>query len=355
MEVLPHFDQTSQTSSDRDSVLSFTVMEYRYLGHTGVRVSELCFGTMSFGGDADEQTSAELFRACRDAGVNFFDCANVYQKGTSERFLGKLMRGMRDELVITTKAHFPMGEGVNDRGSSRYHIVRAVEESLKRLDTDRIDVYFLHRFDEVTRLEETMRALDDLVRSGKVVYIGASNFAAWQIAKANGIADLRGFAPVDCIQPMYNLVKRQAEVEILPMAGSEGIGVVPYSPLGGGLLSGKYGKSKRPESGRLVQNRMYGTRYGEEWMYETAESFTELAGELGVHPASLAVRWVSTHPAVTAPIIGARNTEQLAAGLDSVNVSMDDELRARISALARTPSPATDRNEEGTANSMSAR
>ena len=330
-------------------------MEYRYLGRTGVSVSELCFGTMSFGGDADEPTSSDLFHACRDAGINFFDCANVYQKGTSERILGKLMAGSRDELVITTKAHFPMSEGANDRGSSRYHLVRAVEDSLRRLGTDRIDVYFLHRFDDVTRLEETMRALDDLVRSGKVVYVGASNFAAWQVSKANGIADLRGFAPIDCIQPMYNLVKRQAEVEVFPMAESEGTGVIPYSPLGAGLFSGKYGTGTRPDSGRIVQNKMYSTRYSEEWMYETAESFTALAGELGVHPASLAVRWVSTHPAVTAPIIGARNTEQLQAGLDSVNVSMDESLRSRISALSRTPAPATDRSEEGTAHGMSAR
>ncbi len=330
-------------------------MEYRYLGRTGVSVSELCFGTMSFGGDADEATSAGLFRACRDAGINFFDCANVYQKGESERILGKLMEGSRDELVITSKAHFPMSGGVNDRGSSRYHLVRAVEDSLRRLGTDRIDIYFLHRFDDVTRLEETMRALDDLVRSGKVVYVGVSNFAAWQTARANAIAELRGFARVDCIQPMYNLVKRQAEVEILPMAESEGIGVVPYSPLGAGLLSGKYGKDRRPDSGRLVQNRMYGTRYADEWMYETAESFTSLAEELGVHPASLAIRWVSTHPAVTAPIIGARNTEQLSAALDSVNIAMDSELRSRISALSRTPPPATDRTEEGTEHSMSAR
>ncbi|MFP4644092.1 MAG: aldo/keto reductase [Spirochaetales bacterium] len=330
-------------------------MQYRFLGKTGVSVSELCFGTMSFGGDADEETSAQLFHACRDAGINFFDCADVYQRGTSERILGKLIAGARDELVITTKAHFPMSDGANDRGSSRYHIVRAVEASLKRLGTDRIDVYFLHRFDEITRLEETLRALDDLVRSGKVVYVGVSNFAAWQVAKANGIADLRGFAPVDCIQPMYNLVKRQAEVEILPLAESEGLGVVPYSPLGAGLLSGKYGKSKRPDSGRLVQNKMYATRYADESMYETAEAFTTLAGELGVHPASLAIRWVSMHPVVTAPIIGARNTEQLKAGLDSVHISMDESLRARISDLAQTPPPATDRTEERTAYSMSAR
>ncbi|MFO8133314.1 MAG: aldo/keto reductase, partial [Thermoplasmatota archaeon] len=225
-------------------------MEYRLLGGTGVKVSELCYGTMSFGGDADEKTSAELFSACRDAGINFFDCANVYQKGEAERILGKLMAGSRDELVITTKGYGAMGEGPNDRGSSRYNLVRAVEQSLKRLNTDRIDLYFLHGFDNNTNLEQTMRALDHLVSSGKVLYIGASNFAAWQIATANGIADRQELAKFDCLQPMYNLVKRQAEVELLPLAKSAQIGVIPYSPIGGGLLSGKYGRAQRPEKGR---------------------------------------------------------------------------------------------------------
>ncbi len=330
-------------------------MEYRFLGNTGVRVSELCYGTMSFGGDADEAMSAKLYSTCRDAGINFFDCADVYAGGASERILGTLMAGERDELVITSKVYFPTSEGPNSRGSSRYHIVRAVEGSLKRLNTDRIDLYFLHRFDDVTPLEESLRALDDLVRSGKVLYLGVSNFAAWQVAKANGIAALHALAPIACLQPMYNLVKRQAEVEILPMAASEKLGVISYSPLGGGLLSGKYSTTSRPDAGRLVENEMYQTRYGGREVFEAAEEFTALAQELGVHPASLALRWVSSHPSITAPIAGARNTDQLSAALASVDIPMDHELRARISAITPAPSPATDRSEETEGVSYGAR
>ena len=190
-------------------------MEYRQLGKTGVKVSELCFGTMSFGGDADEATSKEMFHACLDAGINFFDCANVYAGGRSEEILGKLMAGRRDDLVITSKVAMPTGDGVNDRGLSRRHIMLQVEGSLRRLNTDRIDLYFVHHFAS-TDMEETLRALDDLVRQGKVLYLGVSNWAAWPIAKALGISARTGLTRFECIQPMYNLAKRQAEVEILP-------------------------------------------------------------------------------------------------------------------------------------------
>ena len=323
-------------------------MEYKFLGTTGVQVSPLCFGTMSFGGDADEETSAAMFHRCREVGVNFFDCADVYQHGRAEEILGKLVAPCRDEVVLTSKVFFPMGAGVNARGATRYHILRAVEGSLKRLGTDRIDVYFIHRFDDFTPLEETLRALDDLVTQGKILYPAASNFAAWQVAKALGISAKAGWAPFAVLQPMYNLVKRQAEVEILPMALSEGLGVIPYSPLGGGLLSGKYGVARRPEQGRLVSNTMYQTRYHEGWMTQVAEDFTAFAQARGYHPVSLAVAWVGGHPAVTAPIIGARNLAQLEDSLGALKVTMTPELRAEISALSPEPPPATDRNEERT-------
>ena len=330
-------------------------MEYRSLGNTGVVVSALCFGTMSFGGDADEETSAAMFRRCREAGINFFDCANVYQHGRSEEILGKLMAGSRDELVITSKVYFPMGQDVNARGATRKHIMTAVEASLKRLGTDYLDVYFIHRFDEGTPIEETVRVLADLVRQGKILYPAASNFAAWQVAKALGISAREGLARFEVIQPMYNLVKRQAEVEILPMAQAEQVGVIPYSPLGGGLLTGKYGRERRPDSGRLVVNKMYQTRYGADWIYDVADDFTQFAQEHGYDPAALAVAWVGSHPAVTAPIIGARNLEQLAGSLNSMDIPMTAELRAEIAALSPEPPPATDRNEEGTAHSFSQR
>jgi aryl-alcohol dehydrogenase-like predicted oxidoreductase len=323
-------------------------MQYNLLGKTGVMVSPLCFGTMSFGGVANEAISREMFNHCRGAGINFFDCADVYEKGISEEVLGKIIKEekCRDEVVITSKVYFQMNKDVNAMGASRYHIVRAVEGSLRRLQTDYIDLYFIHRFDDKTPIEETLSALNDLVRQGKVLYLGASNFAAWQVAKALGITAQHGWSRFECIQPMYNLVKRQAEVELLPMAQSEQIGVIPYSPVGGGLLSGKYGKNKTPEKGRLVENKMYGIRYAADWMYDTAEQFTELANGLGHHPVSLAVAWVGAHPAITAPIIGARNPEQLKASLESMKVDMTDELYQRICDLSPTPPPATDRNEE---------
>jgi aryl-alcohol dehydrogenase-like predicted oxidoreductase len=304
---------------------------------------------MSFGGIADEKTSAAMFSRCREAGINFFDCANVYQKGTAEKILGKLIKDCRDEVVITSKVYFPMAEDVNARGASRRHIMKSVEDSLRRLDTDYLDLYFIHRFDENTPLEVTLRVLDDLVTQGKILHPAASNFAAWQIAKALGISKRKGWAPFTCIEPMYNLVKRQAEVEILPLAEAENLAVIPYSPLGGGLLTGKYGPSKRPESGRLMENEMYQTRYGEDWYYKVADQFSTLARDHGYAPASLAVAWVSAHPAITAPIIGARNVKQLEDSLASVEIDLTPELYAQISDLSPIPSPATDRSEERTA------
>ena len=257
-----------------------------------------------------------------------------------------LLAGCRDEVVLATKGYFPTGDGPNDRGASRYHLVRAVEASLRRLGTDRIDLFYLHRFDDKLPLEEALRGLEDLVRQGKILYPAASNFAAWQLAKALGIADKRGWAPLAGIQPMYNLAKRQAEVEILPHAASEGLAVFPYSPLGGGLLTGKYSASDRPADGRLVANKMYTTRYGDPGYFDLAERFTALCNELGHPPAAVAVAWVMSHPAVTAPLLGVRSLAQLEASLGALDVDMSAELRARIGALSPTPPPATDRNEE---------
>lgn len=329
-------------------------MEYKVLGNTGVKVSSLCFGTMSFGGDADEATSEAMFNRCRDAGVNFFDCANVYQKGRAEEILGSLIRDCRDEVVITSKVYFPMGPDVNARGAHRRHIMHAIEGSLERLGTDYIDVYFIHRFDDVTPLEETMRALSDLVAQGKILYPAASNFAAWQVEKALGIAALHEWARFEVLQPMYNLVKRQAEVEILPMAQAEKLGVIPYSPLGGGLLTGKYGTDRRPDQGRLVSNPMYQKRYSDEWTYQVAEDFTAFAKDHGYNPVSLAVAWVGSHPGVTAPIIGARNVAQLEDSLGAADIEMTPDLRAAISELSPEPPPATDRAEERTGDMFSA-
>lgn len=321
-------------------------MEYRLLGRTGVKVSCLCFGTMSFGTAADEETSAAMFNRCRDIGINFFDCANSYGGGQAEEILGKLLAGCRDEMVITTKVSSAMGQGVNNRGLSRRHIMMQVEASLKRLRTDRIDLYFVHHFDANTPIEDTVRALADLVQQGKILYPAVSNWAAWQMMKALGIAEREGLARFECIQPMYNLVKRQAEVEILPLAQAEGLGVIPYSPLGGGLLSGKYSTTEKPTQGRLIENKMYVKRYADRLYFEIAERFTAYAREQGLHPASLAVAWVMAHPAITAPIIGARNVEQLTASLAALDVQMTPEWWREIAALSYDPPPATDRTEE---------
>jgi aryl-alcohol dehydrogenase-like predicted oxidoreductase len=321
-------------------------MKYRVLGRTGVQVSQLCFGTMSFGGDADDTASAAMYRACREAGINFFDTADQYNKGRSEEILGELASGHRDELVIATKCFNPTGADVNARGNSRRHILRAVETSLKRLRTDRVEILYLHQQDTLTPLEESMRALEDLVRAGKVLYPALSNHAAWQIQKALDFQEAQGWARLQVIQPMYNLVKRQAEVELLPMAQANGIGVVPYSPAGGGLLSGKYAEQ---QTGRLSTNKMYEARYGEPWMHEVAAKFAAFCRGRGLHPMSVAVAWVGAHPAVTAPIIGARNVEQLQASLNAINIEMTPALRAEIATLSRTPPPANDRLEEARA------
>ncbi len=318
-------------------------MKFKPLGRTGVSVSELCFGTMSFGGDADEAVSGQMYRACRDAGINFFDCADQYNKGQAEEILGRLMQGHREDLVITTKCFNPSRDDVNARGTSRRHVTRAVEASLKRLQTDRVEVLFLHQYDARTPVEESMRALEDLVRSGKVLYPAVSNWSAWQTQRAVDLQERSDWARLQLLQPMYNLVKRQAEVEILPMAEANGIGVIPYSPAAAGLLSGKYSGQV---SGRLKTNKMYEARYGEPWMHEVAEKYVAFCRQKGLHPVSTAVAWVGAHPAITAPIIGARNLEQLQDSLGAVKVDMTPALRAEIAALSRTPPPATDRLEE---------
>ena len=317
-------------------------MQLTSLGSTGVQVSRLCFGTMTFGNEADEATSARLYARCREAGINFFDCANVYNGGKSEEILGRLMQSERDNLVITSKVFGATSADANARGLSRRHIVRAVEDSLRRLQTDRLDLYFLHNIEAPTALEETLRALDDLVSAGKIVYPAISNASAWQIMRALGKAELHNWAKFVCVQPMYNLVKRQAEVEILPLCQAENLGVISYGPLGGGLLSGKYGAG---QSGRLTENEMYARRYRAPQNYEIAEKFAAYARDKGVHPATLAVAWTMKHPAITAPIIGARNLQQLEPSLAAADYAMSDEERVEISNFSPAPPPATDRSE----------
>jgi len=321
-------------------------MDYTTLGRTGITVSRLCLGTMTFGREADEAASAALFHAARDAGITVFDCANLYAEGRSERILGRLIAEDRDDLIITSKVGMPLADDPNQGGLSRRHILEQVERSLRRLGTDRLDVYFCHRDDPATPVAETLRAMDDLVRRGMVRYVGVSNWSAWQTARGVGVCERAGLAPIHVIQPMYSLAKRTAEIEILPHARAVGLGVLTYSTLGGGVLTGKYLGQRTPEQARLTEHEMYAKRYADRTYHQIAEGLCAYAEEAGVHPATLAVAWVMAHPAVTAPIIGARNTEQLEPSLAAAEYDMSGQQWAELAALAPPVPLATDRDEE---------
>lgn len=321
-------------------------MKYRSIGRTGLQVSSLCLGTMTFGNETDEETSGAIFRMCRDRGINFIDTADVYSKGRTEEIVGRLLRDCRDEWIVCSKFQGRMGAGPNDRGCSRRHLSRAIDASLLRLNTDRIEFYFIHNFDRLTPLEETLGALDDLVRQGKILHPAISNSAAWQIIKGLGISERRHLARFECIQPMYNLVKRQAEVEILPMADSEGLGVISYSPVAAGLLTGKYHGPIEAAEGRIKDNRFYSARYSDEEGQMTANRFVELCRARSWNPATVAVAWVQSHPTITAPIIGGRDARQIEGALAALDFSMSEELRREISLLSKEPPLATDRKDE---------
>ena len=302
---------------------------------SGAEMSSFCFGTMQFGQKASEQDSAEMYTACREAGINFFDTAYAYTEGRSEEILAGLIASERDDIFVATKTG-------NQKTASPEVIHAEFAESRKRLKLDTVDMLYIHQWDPVTPLEVSLGTIAEYVEAGAVRQVAVSNFAAWQIMKAQRIANELGFR-IDMDQPMYNLVKRQAEVEILPMAQSEGVAIAPYSPLGGGLLTGKYSAGA---GGRLKDDAMYAKRYEEAWMLETAEGLGRLAADAGVHPATLAVAWVARHPGVTAPIISARSLEQLGPSLAAIDFEMDDDLYAAVSALSPAPPIATDRSEE---------
>ena len=315
----------------------------RKYGPNEIENSSLCFGTMQFGDGADEKDSQEMYEACRNSGINFFDTAYVYTGGKSELILGKLISKDRDNIILITKAG-------SVGGSSGSNIRTQLEDSLRRLNQDYVDIFFLHHWDDNIALEETFETLKELKEEKKFFQLGVSNFSAWQVMKAKALAEKYGFPNVDILQPMYNLVKRQAEVEILPMAKSENIGVISYSPLGGGLLTGKYetenNTSNKNTSGRLHDNAKYKLRYGQSWMYEAASKLLKLAEDINYDPIALAVAWVSYNDAITAPIISARNLKQLKPSLDSVNINLDEATYNLISQISPTPPPATDRLEE---------
>lgn len=299
-------------------------------------LANIAFGTMQFGGSASASQSQAMFEACLARGIRHFDTAYIYTEGASEKILGALVQAERDSLFIATKCGYLGGAGQTT-------ILQQFDASRKRLDLDSIDLLYMHRFDPDTPLEETFETLAGLQDTGKIRFIGVSNYAAWQVMKAQAVAHRFG-TRIDVIQPMYSLVKRQAEVEILPMCQSEGILAATYSPLGGGLLTGKYIDGHG--QGRLADDARYAARYGLEEMHKTAAGLSAVARDLGTDPATLAVAWVMQHAAQPAPILSARSPEQLMPSLAALTYPMDESLYARISALSRTPAPATDRLEE---------
>ncbi len=318
-------------------------MNYVGFGQTGVKVSEICLGTMTFGKEADEETSIAIMDRAFDAGIQFFDTADLYNQGLTEEIVGRWLKGRRDDVILASKVYFPTGDGVNDRGSSRLHIIKGVEASLKRLQTNSLDILYLHHWDNDTAIEESLAAISHLVDQGKILYCAVSNFSAWQTMKAISAAEANGFAPISAIQPQYSLIKRQAEVEILPMAQDQGIAVCPYSPIAAGLLSGKY---QRKEEGRMDVNPMYKERYSDPAYMDVSTRFVQYAETHGYPPAALAVAWATSHPTVTSAIIGARNLEQLDTAISSQNIGLTPETRDEISALSIEPPSATDREKK---------
>lgn len=319
-------------------------MEYYPLGHTGVNVSALTLGTMTFGNEADEATANTIMDRAEEVGINHFDTANIYNGGVSEEITGRWLGGKRDQFVLATKVFFPAGPSVNDRGSSRRHIRLSVEDSLRRLNVDWIDILYLHHWDENTDIRESLAAVSSLIDQGKVLYLGVSNFSAWQTQLAIDVAEGEGLAAPVCLQPMYNLVKRTAEIEILPQAEHAGISVFPYSPIGAGILTGKYLKGG---TGRISESSMYAARYEGDYYANVTAEFAKLASSLGMSPAALAVAWCASHPAITAPIIGARNLDQFNDTLTCLEHPLDQDTRDQVSALTTTPPLATDREPMG--------
>jgi len=308
-------------------------MEQHQLGRTGLRVSELCLGTMTFGREADERTSKAIVDRFLDAGGTFLDTANVYSQGVSEEITGRALGKRRSEVVLATKVRFGMGDGPNDVGLSRRNIRTQVEASLRRLGTDWIDLYQVHCWDARTPLTETLSTLDALVGEGKVRYLGASNFAGWHLAKALGLAAQHGWEPFVCLQPEYSLITRDAERELLPLCRSEGLGVIPWSPLAGGVLTGKYTKDEDfPEGtrGAETENPITFTYRLDDRAWQVVEAVRSVAAKTGKSNSQVALNWVANTDGVTAPIIGARNLDQLEDNLAAVGWQLDDEDRKTL-------------------------
>jgi aryl-alcohol dehydrogenase (NADP+) len=318
-------------------------MQHVRFGSTGLRVSRLCLGTMTFGYQCDDATSFAILDAAAEAGITFLDTADVYPLGApfeifgrTEEIVGQWLRGRRDEYVVATKCYFATGPRPWDSGNSRQNIMRALDASLRRLGTDHVDLYQIHSWDPDTPIDETLRALDDVVRSGKVRYVGCSNTLAYQLARSLGRAEVLGTARFDSVQPRYNLLFRENERELLPLCAEEGIAVIPYNPLAGGFLSGKHERGAPTEGGRFTLGHAagrYQERYWHDRMFDVVDDVRPLAAEAGVSLATLAVQWVLANPTITAPIIGASRPEQLADAVAAVSTPLDAGVKERLDAL----------------------
>jgi aryl-alcohol dehydrogenase-like predicted oxidoreductase len=316
-------------------------MEHARLGRTGLKVSRLCLGTMTFGLQSDESTAFAILDRATEGGIDFLDTSDAYPlggelstRGITEEILGRWLRGKRDQFIVATKCFAPTGPAPFDGGNSRKHIMAAVDASLRRLQTDYIDLYQLHGYDRETPIDETLGALDDLVHSGKVRYTGCSNFLTYQLVRAIGRSETLRLARFDSVQPRYNLLFRQIEREMLPFCLEEGVGVIPYNPIAGGLLSGKHSRSAPPGEGTRftlgTAGGMYQNRYWHDPEFDTVDELRKLADEAGVNLVTLSVAWVMANKAVTAPIIGASRPEQLTASLAAAELVLDDDLKGRL-------------------------
>jgi aryl-alcohol dehydrogenase-like predicted oxidoreductase len=322
-------------------------MDYRYMGKTGLKVSELCLGAMTFGREATEEESHKMLEQFVAAGGNFIDTADVYTRGVSEEITGRwLKKQKRDELIIATKVRFPMGDKPNDVGLSRKHIMAGIEGSLKRLQTDYIDLYQVHCWDRGTPLEETLTTLDTLVKRGMVRYIGASNYTGWQLQKAIDLSNHMGLEPFTCLQPQYNLLCRSTEWDLIPVCENEGVGVIPWSPLRGGWLSGKFkrGMTEAPEDSRIKIAEEKGwseswSNYNNKHTWKVLDALHAIATKTGKHPAQVAIRWLLQKPGVTSPIIGAKNETQLESNLGSVNWTLTEAQMATLDKASEVAAP----------------
>ena len=319
-------------------------MQHVRFGRTGLQVSRLCLGTMTFGLQCDEATSFAIMDAAAESGITFFDTADVYPlggtvdiTGRTEEFVGKWLRGKRDRFIVATKCSGKMGTAAWEQGTSRKHVLDAIDASLKRLGTDYVDLYQVHHHDAVTPTDETLEAFDAVVRSGKARYIGVSNYHAYRVARALGRSEALHLAKFISVQPRYNLLFRQMERELFPLCEEEGLAVMPYNPLAGGLLTGKHKRAAPPPEGSRftlgTSGAMYTERYWKEREFDTVEAFAALARERGIEPVTLAIAWVLANPAITTPIIGASKPGQIKAAVDAVELKLDPALKQKLDDL----------------------